>query len=135
MKKSSAVSLLLASLLLSLAGAHTQVAAQSREMVKMDRNAFLSMFSWSETASNWVLKSGMMPPAGLKTREEVNAMRDEFLSMNVWNEANSDFQPIKGGKPRDMSTLTREQARMEVSMFAMMFRFDEVNGKWIKTMR
>ncbi len=134
MKTSQTVSLLFASLLISFAGAgHAQ--SPSREMVKMDRATFLSMYNWSETASNWVLKSGMIPPAGLKSREEIIMMRDEFLSMNVWSETMSDFVPIKGGKPRDMSTLTREQSRFEASMFNMMFRYDEANSKWIKTMR
>jgi hypothetical protein len=134
MKKSSAVSLLLTSLLISFAGAvHAQT--PTREQVKMDRNTFLSMYNWSETASNWVLKSGMAPPAGVKTREEIISMRDMFLSMNVWDEVISDFRPIKGGKPRDMSTLSREQVKMEASMFNMTHRYDELSSSWIKTMR
>lgn len=136
MKTPHSVSLLLTSLLLSFAGAvHAQGAGVSRETVKMDRNTFLSMFNWSETSSNWVLKSGMAPPQGLKTREEIISMRDEFLSMNVWSEVISDFVPIKGDKPRDLSTLTREQIKLEAIMFNMTHRFDEPNSKWVKTMR
>lgn len=136
MKTTQTVSLLLASLLLSFAGAvHAQGAGASREVVKMDRNTFLSMFRWSEVTSDWVLKSGMAPPAGVKSREEIRAMRDEFLSMNVWSEVTSDFEPVKGGKPRAMSDLTREQVVLEANMFNMMFRFDEPNSKWVKIMR
>ncbi len=134
MKKSSAVSLLLTSLLISFAGAvHAQT--PSRDQIKMDRNTFLSMYNWSETASNWVLKSGMAPPQGVKTREEIVSMRDDFLSMHVWSETMSEFVPIKGGKPRDVSTMTREQFRMEAAMFNMTHRFDEANSKWIKVSR
>ncbi len=136
MKISRTVSVLLATLAFSMAGAvQAQGVTQSREVVKMDRATFLSMYNWSETSSNWVLKSGMAPPAGVKSREEIIGMRDEFLSMNVWNDFASDFVPVKGGKPRDISTLTREQARFEASMFNMMFRFDEPNSRWVKTMR
>jgi hypothetical protein len=136
MKTSHTISLLLTSLLISFAGAvHAQGAAANRETVKMDRNTFLSMFNWSETSSQWVLKSGMVPPAGLKSREEIIGMRDQFLSMNVWSEVNSEFVPIKGGKPRDLSTLSRDQVKMESLMFNMTHRFDEPSSTWIKTMR
>jgi hypothetical protein len=139
MKKSHTVSLLLASLLLSISGlavgaAHTQPSgpAPSAEMVKMDRDTFLSMFRWDDLMSNWVLKNGMSPPKGVKTRSEIISMRDEYLSMHVWNEVTSDFEPVQGGKPRIMSTLDREQVMREGVMFNMMFRFDSVNSKWVK---
>jgi hypothetical protein len=132
MKTSHTASLFVASLLLSFAGAvHAQGAGLGREMVKMDRDTFLSMFNWNEMTGQWVLKSGMAPPQGVKSREEVIAMRDEFLSMNVWNENTSDFEPIKGGKPRNMSSLTREQIQRETTMFLMMYRFDENGSKWV----
>ncbi len=136
MKPSHTASLLFASLLLSFAGAvHSQTAGPSREMVKMDRDTFLSMFNWDERISDWVLKSGMIPPKGVKSREEVRAMRDEFLSMNVWNERTSDWDPIGGAKPRSMSTLTRDQVVLEANMFNMTHRFEEANSKWVKIMK
>jgi hypothetical protein len=132
MKTSHTASLFVASLLLSFAGAvHAQGVGLTREMVKMDRDTFLSMFNWNEITSQWVLKSGMAPPQGVKSREEVIAMRDEFLSMNVWNENTSDFEPVKGGKPRNMSSLSREQVQREATMFLMMYRFDENSSKWV----
>jgi hypothetical protein len=132
MTTSRTASLFVASLLLSFAGAvHAQGAGLTREMVKMDRDTFLSMFHWNEITSEWVLKSGMAPPQGVKSREEVIAMRDEFLSMNVWNDETTQFDPIKGGKPRAMSSLTREQVQRETTMFLMTHRYDENGSKWV----
>jgi hypothetical protein len=134
MKKSHTASLVLASLLLSVSGAvYAQTGGLTRTMVNMDRNTFLSMFSWNELNSEWVLKSGMMPPAGVKSREEVLAMREEFLSMNTWNELNSQWMPVKDG-PRKMSSLSREQLERETYMFNMTHRFDETSAKWISKM-
>lgn len=132
MKTFRTASLLAASLLLSFAGAvHAQGSGLTREMVRMDRDTFLSMFTFNETSSQWELKSGMMPPAGVKSREEVIAMRDEFLSMNVWNDSASQFEPIRGGKPRAMSSLSREQVQRETAMFLMLHTFDDVNSMWV----
>jgi hypothetical protein len=134
MKTSHTASLFVASLLLSISGAvYAQGAGSTREMVKMDRATFLSMFRWNEVTSEWVLKSGMAPPAGVKSREEVFAMRDEFLSMNTWDEPNSQWVPVKLG-PRQMSSLTREQVAREAAMFVMTHRYDEVSSKWVSRM-
>lgn len=130
MKASTTISIVLASLLMSVAGA-THAQGLTRQEVKMDRDTFLSMFSWNESTSEWVLKDGMAPPKGVKSREEVKAMRDEFLSMNTWDETQSTFVPIKGGKPREMSKLTRDQVKMETAMFLKMYRFDESNSTWV----
>lgn len=134
MKTSHTASLLLVSLLLSISGAvHAQSAGATREMVKMDRATFLSMFYFNELTSEWSLKSGMAPPAGVKSREEVYAMRDEFLSMNTWNELNSQWMAVKEG-PRKMSSLSREQLARETNMFVMTHRFDDTSGKWVSKM-
>lgn len=132
MKTSHTASLFVASLLLSFAGAvHAQGAELTREMVKMDRDTFLSMFDFNDATSQWELKSGMAPPQGVMSREEIIAMRDEFLSMNVYNNTTSQFEPVKGGKPRNMSSLTREQVQRESAMFLMMYRFDDSSSKWV----
>lgn len=134
MKTSHTASLLLVSLLLSISGAvHAQSAGATREMVKMDSATFLSMFYFNELTSEWSLKSGMAPPAGVKSREEVYAMRDEFLSMNTWNELNSQWMAVKEG-PRKMSSLSREQLARETNMFVMTHRFDDTSGKWVSKM-
>jgi hypothetical protein len=131
MKKSHTVSMLLASLLLTFASAvHAQTS-----VVKMDRDTFLSMFRWNEQMSDWVLKSGMVPPAGVKSREEIIGMREAFLSMNVWSEVTSEFEPVKGGVPRVMSSVPREQIQRESLMFHMLHRYDEPSSQWIRTMK
>ncbi len=136
MKRSHIIPALLATLLLSVsaitqAQAQTQTAPLTREQVKMDRDTFLSMFRWNESTSDWVLKDGMAPPKGVKSREEIKAMRDEFLSMNYWDELSSQFLPVKGGKPREMSKLTRDQVKMETEMFLQTHRFEESTSTWV----
>lgn len=130
MKASTTLSIVLASLLVSVAGA-THAQGLTREEVKMDRDTFLSMFRWNESTSDWVLKDGMAPPKGVKSREEIKAMRDEFLSMNYWDESSSQFLPVKGGKPREMSNLSRSQVKMETEMFLQTHRFDESTSTWV----
>lgn len=130
MKASTTLSIVLASLLVSVAGA-THAQGLTREEVKMDRDTFLSMFRWNESTSDWVLKDGMAPPKGVKSREEVKMMRDEFLSMNYWDESSSQFLPVKGGKPREMSKLSRSQVKMETEMFLSTHRFDESTSTWV----
>jgi hypothetical protein len=121
------VSLVLASLLMSVSGL---AAAQglTREQVKMDRDAFLKTMRWDELTGQWVLKSGMEPPAGVLSRAEVIAMRDKFLTMHSYNEAEG-WVPLKA--PRDMSKLSREQVNMETLRFLMMYRFEELTGQWV----
>jgi hypothetical protein len=126
-------SLALAAVLLGAAVAHTPVFAQAtsanRVQVQMDRDAFLSMVRWDEMTGNWVLKDGMAMPAGIKSRAEVMAMTEEFLKMHRWDETQSTWIP--NVKPRDMSTLTREQVRMETVRFLMTHRYDEHNDQWV----
>jgi hypothetical protein len=129
MKSTRTMSVVLATLLLSVA-AVAQAQGLTREQVKMDRDTFLSMFRWSDTSSEWVLKSGMAPPKGVATREEVVGMRDKFLSMNRWDETSSQFVPIKAA-PREMSKLSRDQVKKETTMFLKMHRFDEGTSQWV----
>jgi hypothetical protein len=128
MKRSlSTVSLVIASLLLSVSSLAT-AQGLTREQVKMDRDAFLKTMRWDELTGQWVLKSGMEPPAGVLSRTEVIAMRDKFLTMHSWNEADG-WIPLKA--PRDMSKLSREQVNLETLRFLMMYRFEEVSGQWV----
>ena len=131
MKRSHKISMVLATLLLSITGlTQAQNAPLTREQVKMDRETWLTMFRWNESTSEWVLKDGMAMPKGVASREEVKAMRDQFLSMNTWDESQSRFVPVKGA-PRDMSKLTRDQVKMETVMFLKMHRFDESTSQWV----
>lgn len=122
----------IASLMLSASFfAQAQSTGQTRSMVTMDRDTFLSMFRYDEQMSTWVLKSGMELPKGILSRDEVASMRDMFLSMHRWDESKSDFIPVSGG-PRNMSSLSRDQVQMETTKFLMMHYFDERQSKWLK---
>lgn len=125
-------SITFAAVLLASLVATQPVVAQSlsRAQVQMDRDTFLSMLRWDELAGQWVMRSGMALPKGIKSRAEVMSMVDEFLRMNRWNEQTSQWEST-GGKPRDMSTLSRDQLHMETTRFLMMHRFDELAGKWV----
>jgi hypothetical protein len=101
----------------------------SREQVRMDRDAFLSMMRWDELTGMWVLKPGFEPPAGIKTRAEVIRMREEFLRMNRYDESTSSWVPLKSA--REMSTLSRDQVNMETVRFTMMYRWDEQRSEWL----
>jgi hypothetical protein len=143
MKFSIARSLAAASLALGLsalvvgpsyAQTQAQAGSTSRAQVKMDRDTFLSMARWDETAGNWVLKDNMPMPEGVLSRNEVKAMRDKFLSMNTWNENSSQWVPVQGA-PRDMSKLSRVQVKAETARFLKMHRFDESTSSWVAKSR
>jgi hypothetical protein len=115
---------------------HAQDAAKkadaplSRAQVKMERDEFLRTHRWDEAQENWVLKSGMEPPAGVKARAEVKAERDQFLRNNKWDEATSAWVPL-AGTPRDMGAMTREQVRNETRQFMRTHRWDEATQGWV----
>lgn len=106
----------------------------TRAQVKMDRDTFLSMARWDETAGQWVLKDDMPMPQGVASRSEIKAMRDMFLSMHTWSETDGNWVPVKG-TPRDMSKLTREQVKTETARFLKMHRFDEPTSTWVSKNR
>ena len=121
--------LLIAGALASFGGAAFADGPLTREQVKMDRDTFLALMRWDEGTGQWVLKSNMQPPAGVKSRAEVLAMRDDWLSMHRYDEPSGTW--ISTGKPRDMSKLTREEVNLETVRFLMMYRFDEARSEWI----
>jgi hypothetical protein len=129
-----ALSLALGLSALATGPVHAQTSGSTRAQVKMERDAFLAMARWDETAGNWVLKDNMAMPAGVASREEIKAMRDKFLSMNTWNETNAQWVPVTGA-PRDMSKLTREQVKAETTSFLKMHRFDESTSTWVSKTR
>ena len=138
----AAVSLVLGLGTLVTLPAYAQTPAQTpaqgsgltRAQVKMDRDAFLAMARWDESAGNWVLKDDAQMPAGVLSRAEVKAMRDKFLSMNKWNESSSQYVPLTGA-PREMSKLTREQVKTETVRFLKLYRFDESTSDWVAKSR
>lgn len=130
MKKSTTISLVLATLLMSVSAiTQAQGTGLTRQQVIMDRDTFLSMATWDAFNHMWVLKPGMELPRGVLSRAEVIAMRDKDISMSRWDELNGIWVPLKA--PRDMSQLTRDQVEMETARFVMMYRFDENQGAWV----
>ena len=53
-----------------------------------------------------------------------------FLSMNRYDNATSKWIPL-GGTPRNMSTMSREEVRVETENFLRTHRYDEANSKWL----
>lgn len=129
MKSKIGISLVLASLLAAFGSAAQADGPLTREQVKMDRDTFLATMRWDEITGQWILKSNMAPPQGVKSRSEVLAMRDEWLRMHTFDDLTGAWLPT--GRPRDMSTLTREQVNMETQRFLMMYRFDEARSEWV----
>lgn len=131
MKHSRTLPLVLATLLLAASGvAQAQGTSPSREQVKMERDAFLKIMSWDELSSQWVLKSGMMPPAGVMDSEEIKASRAKFFTMNRWDENQMGFVSV-GPTPRDMSKVSREQVERDTRMFLMTHRWDEDKSMYV----
>ena len=114
------------------AGSAAEAAAPlTREQVKRDRDEFLRTHRWDTSTDNWVLKSGVEAPTGVKSRAEVKAERDEFLRNNRWNEARSEWEPLHEA-PRDLSALTREQVRAETRQFIRTHQWDETQSAWVE---
>jgi hypothetical protein len=129
MKTTLALTVLLASMLTTIATPVHAAGQLTREQVEMDRDTFLSLMRWDEGTGQWVLKSGMAPPKGVLSRSEVINMRDEWLRTHRYDEPSGSWVTI--GAPRDMSSLTREQVNMETLRFLMMYRFDEGRSEWV----
>jgi hypothetical protein len=106
-------------------------APASRAQVKMERDEFLKTHRWDEVNSNWVLKSGVEPPSGVKPRAEVRAERDEFLRNERWDTVNNVWVPLKAA-PRETSKLTRAQVRAETRQFMRTHRWDEESQTWVE---
>jgi hypothetical protein len=111
--------------------AQAQGSPQTREQVKMERDAFLKAFEWNEAQGQWVLKSGVEPPAGVISRQEAKAQREKFLSLNRWSEQEGAWVPIAGA-PRNMSTTSRAEVKRDTAAFLKSHRFDEQTGQWVK---
>jgi len=129
MKTKFGITLLLVSALATFGSLAHADGPLTREQVKMDRDTFLATMRWDELTGQWVLKSNMEPPKGVKSRSEVLAMRDDWLRMHTFDENTGSWVTI--GAARDMSKLTREQVNMETVRFLMTYRFDEAKSEWI----
>lgn len=129
MKTKIGITLLLVSTLATFGSLAYADGPLTREQVKMDRETFLRLMHWDELTGQWVLKSNMEPPTGVKSRSEVLAMRDDWLRMHSFDEPTGTW--VTMGAARDMSKLTREQVNMETVRFLMTYRFDEAKSEWV----
>ena len=112
--------------------AHAQTAtppeaAASRMEIRMERDEFLKMHKYDNNSGEWMPNT---PAPRDLSRAEVKAARDQYLSTNRWNESNDAFTPMLGA-PREMSTLTREEVKMERMQFARTHTWDNVKSMWV----
>lgn len=122
--------------LLAMGAAQAQATAdlscpRTREEVRAECIAFLKTHQWDEAASNYVLKSGVQPPEGVRTREEIRAERNRFLAANRWDDSQGRWVPLKG-EPRDVSKLSGSAMRKEMAAFMRTHRFDEIAGSYVE---
>ena len=103
----------------------------TRTQVKMERDEFLRTHQWDVISENWVLKSGVEAPVGMKSRAEIKAERDEFLRNNRWDDPTSSWVSLKGA-PRDVSKMTREQVRAETAHFVRTHEWNETTQAWVE---
>ncbi len=103
-------------------------APATRAQVKMDTAEFMKTHRWE--GENWVLKSDVEAPAGVKSRADVKADTTKFLSLNRWDQPSESWIPVKG-KPRDMSLLTRAQVRAETVQFHRTHEIDDTTQDWV----
>lgn len=115
------------------AGAQAE-ASPTRAQVKMERDEFIKTHQWDAAAENWILKSGVEPPVGVKSRAEIRAERDEILRNNRWDAATDSWVPLKE-QPRDMGKMTREQLRVETAHFVRTHDWDGATQAWVEKAR
>ena len=117
--------------------AHAQSAtppgpAASRMEIRMERDEFLKLHRYDDESSEWL---PIAPSTNELRRAEVKAARNQYLSTNRWHESNDAFVLILGA-PRDMSTMTREEVKMERMQFARNYTWDNGKSAWVmKPMR
>lgn len=103
----------------------------NREEVKMERDAFMRIHRWDATSDNWVLKSDVEAPSGIKTRAEVKTQRDEFMRNNRWNQDSDHWVPVSQG-PRDLSKMSVAQVRAEATQFIRTHQWDDEKSDWVE---
>ena len=112
-------------------GGAAGAAPLTREQVKMDRDEFMRMHRWDATSDNWVLKSDIEAPAGMKSRAEVKAQREEFMRNNRWNQATEHWEPMNNA-PRDLSKMSRAQVSAETIQFSRTHQWDDDKSDWVE---
>ena len=116
---------------LAISGLAQAQTTLSRDQVKMERNEFLKTHRYDTATENWVLKSGVEPPAGIKSRSEIKALRDEFLRNNRFDTATETWAPIKGETSK-VSTKSRREVKEETLNFVRTHHWDDVTETWVE---
>lgn len=106
----------------------------TRAQAKMDRDEFLKTHRYDTGTENWVLKSGVEAPAGVKSRAEIKAQRDEFLRNNRYDNATETWTPIKAGASKP-STKTRREVKEDTLRFVRTHHWDETTEAWAENPR
>lgn len=106
-------------------------AGLTRTQAKMERDEFLKTHRYDTGTENWVLKSGVEPPTGVKSRAEIKAMRDEFLRNNRYDNATETWVPIKAEAAKT-STKSRREVKEETLRFVRTHHWDEVTEGWVE---
>ncbi len=118
-----------------LAQAQTTVAKSettlTRGQVKIERDEFLKTHRYDSATENWVLKSGIEPPPGIKSRAEIKAQRDEFLRNNRYDTATEAWVPVKGDATKT-STKSRRDVKEETLHFVRTHHWDDVTETWVE---
>ena len=136
-KRSYLLSALVAGVLATSGLAQAQTTAAkpetglTRDQAKMERDEFLKTHRYDTGTENWVLKSGVEPPTGIKSRAEIKAQREEFLRNNRYDNATETWVPAKtdASKP---STKSRREVKEETLRFVRTHHWDEVSETWVE---
>jgi hypothetical protein len=112
-------------------GGAAGAAPVTREQVKMDRDEFMRMHRWDATSDNWVLKSDIEAPAGMKSRAEVKAQRDEFMRNHRWDAVSDNWVPLNKA-PRDLGKMSRAQVRAETLQFNRTHQWNDDKSDWVE---
>ncbi len=114
------------------AGAQAE-ASPTRAQVKMERDEFLKTHQWDAGTENWVLRSGVEPPVGMKSKAEIKAERDEFLSKHRFDMAGDRWVPMETA--RDLTKRSRVQVREETRQFVRTHDWDGGKQGWVEKPR
>lgn len=113
------------------AGGAAGAAPMAREQVKMERDEFMRTHRWDPINDNWVLKSEVEAPAGMKSRVEIKAERDEFLRNHRWDPVSENWMPLAKA-PRDLGKMSRAQVKSEALQFTRTHRWEDDKSAWVE---
>lgn len=104
--------------------------APSRRAVQIDGERFVRSHHWDNAANQWLSNDGSKEtPANGKSRQAVSAGLGDFLKNNRWDNVESKWVSLQQ-KPREISSLTREEVRTETRAFLKTHEFDPITSAW-----